>query len=384
MGTFEFMSQTPQSSKRAAALFLGFAVLVVVGMAGYVGFGQLTSSGQERREQPPTPVTTADVREMEFARIIEAIGTARANESVELTAKVTDTLSALYFDSGDVVEKGEVIAALTDAQEAAELEEAQSSVREAELNYDRAQDLGRRGVESQARLDAARAALEQARARVTAIKARLEDRLITAPFDGVVGLRTLSDGALVQPGDVVATLDDVSVIKLDFAVPELFLGGLSMGQTIEAKTSAYDGETFQGDVASIDSRVDPATRTVTVRALIDNAVGHLRPGMLLTVDLVRDRRMALGLPETSVQRTQSTAFVFVVEEGGNGPVAKRREIEIGGRRPGFVEVAAGLDRGETVVVDGVHRVRDNGGVEIMGVSERATPPALAGGSNAAL
>lgn len=364
------MTEHTRANRRSAAVFLIFTVAVTLSMAGYVVIGLFTAQDRAGRAFPPTPVTTAVVAPMEFARIIEAVGTARANESVALTAKVTDTLSELKFDSGAVVREGDVIAALTDAQETAELEEALSSLREARLDFERAQDLLRRRVAAQARLDTARAALEQAEARVTGVKARLEDRLIVAPFDGVLGLRILSQGALVQPGDVVATLDDTSVIKVDFSVPEVFLGAISVGQTVDTRTPAFASETFPGEVASVDNRVDPATRTVTVRALIDNADGRLRAGMLLGVDLVQDRRDALSVPEAAVLRTQSTAYVFVVVDDGDGAMrAERRQITLGARRPGFIEAAEGLAAGERVVVDGVHRVRDKRAVEPVGLTD---------------
>lgn len=370
------MTTHEPAGRRSALIFLGFTILVVLAMAAFVGVRMATEDQLERRAAPTTPVTVAAATRMEFARVIEAVGTARANESVALTAKVTDTVSDLAFESGDAVKAGDVVASLTDAQESAELEEALSSVRQARLDFDRARDLLARGAGAQARLDTARAALEQAEARVTAVKARLQDRLIVAPFDGVLGLRLLSRGALVQPGEVVATLDDITTIKLDFSVPEVFLGAIAQGQTIEARTPAFPGEAFPGEVVSLDSRVDPATRTVTVRALIDNEDARLRPGMLLAVELVQDRRIAVGVPEAAVLRTQSTASVFVVEESDAGVLlSRRREIVVGGRRPGFVEARSGLEEGERVVVEGVHRVRDEGEVRIVGRSERSPDPA---------
>lgn len=368
------MSMESKKGRRGQATFLLIGVAAIIGsMAGFVAIDQLRSERAVRRAAPPTPVTVAAVSELDFAQTIEAVGNVRANESVNLTARVTDALREINFESGQEVRENDVVAALTDVEETAALEEAVAALREAERDLERANALKARQAVSVASLDDARAAVEQAQARVHAIKARVEDRVIVAPFDGVLGLRLLSPGTLVQPGDVVATLDDVSVMKLDFNIPERFLSSVRLGQTIHARSPAFPGLAIEGSVSSIDSRIDPETRTVTIRAMVPNEERYLRPGMLLAVDLEQNRRMTPAAPEASVLRTQEAAYVFVVESAENGTVARRRAITIGGRRPGFVEVTEGLEVGDTVIVDGVHRVRPGGPVEVTGRSERDAP-----------
>src|SRR5690606_19131515 len=129
------------------------------------------------------------------------------------------------------------------------------------------------------------------------VRAQLSDRVITAPFDGVLGLRQVSPGSLVTPGTAIATLDDVSIIKLDFSVPETLIAALAPGQAVTALSAAFPGETFEGVLRTIDSRVDPVTRSVMARAELPNPERKLRPGMLLTVDVRRAPRQALALPE---------------------------------------------------------------------------------------
>lgn len=364
----------PAKSNLGAKVFLGGIAAILLGMGGFVAYQELLGDDAAReRQRQPTPVTLAEVVETEFSQIIEAVGTARANESVEITARVTESVADVRFDSGDRVQKGEVLVVLTDTEEAAELTEAEAAVREAERDYKRIDDLVEQNAASQARLDTELASLERARARVQAIKARLDDRLITAPFEGVVGLRNISPGALVRPGDVVATLDDVSVIKLDFDVPETFLAAVAEGQSITALSPAFRRETFRGQVASVDSRIDPDTRMVTVRALIDNADLRLRPGMLMTVELVRNRRISPTVPEAGLQMTQTSAYVYRVVENpnGEGMIAERQVIETGARAPGRVEVLSGLELGAEVVVEGIHRIRSGAPVEVVGRSENA-------------
>ena len=201
---------------------------------------------------------------------------------------------------------------------------------------------------SEAQLDQLEATMLANQARVAAARSRVKDRTITAPFNGRVGLRNVSLGGLVNPGGVITTLDDLSVVKLDFAVPELFLSSLKPGLTVEAQSDAYPNATFKGRVDSVDTRVDPTTRAVVVRALIDNRDSRLRPGMFMTLRLVRSEGKALMLPETAIVPEDSKHFVFVVAAGK----AQKREVTIGRRRPGEVEILKGVTDEDVVVTDG--------------------------------
>jgi membrane fusion protein (multidrug efflux system) len=167
-------------------------------------------------------------------------------------------------------------------------------------------------------------------------------------------------GTLISPGDVITTLDDTSVIKLDFSVPENFIASLREGLSVRARAPAYPGRSFAGSVASIDSRVDMNTRAVTVRALLANEDGALKPGMFLNVSLANDEREALVIPEEALTPEAERQYVFVVANGK----AERREVRIGNRRPGSVEVLTGLNPGENVVVEGTQKVRDGVAVQV--------------------
>ncbi|XBQ16058.1 MAG: efflux RND transporter periplasmic adaptor subunit [Oceanicaulis sp.] len=311
-----------------------------------------------------TPVAVYEVDTVEFADIVEALGTARANESVTITAKVSDVIARLDFDSGQRVEAGQILVELADAEEAAGLSEARATLRETTREVERIRDLTERGVAPRSRLDEAVGAVERARARVNAIEARVADRIIRAPFSGVVGLRNVSVGELVRPGDVIAELDDTSVIKLDFTVPERFLAVIEPGLEVEARASAWPDDVFRGEVETIDSRIDPATRAVTVRAMIDNADGRLMPGMLMTVEMRRDVRQRLAVPGSAIVRLDESAFVFVIEDGERGLSAVRHEVELGRRSDSMIEVVSGLEAGRRIVAQGVHRLTDGAPVSI--------------------
>jgi membrane fusion protein (multidrug efflux system) len=368
--------------KRAATLiivlgvFLAMTAIVIFRSMG----GEETSAGGWGGGA--TPVAAYEVGSHEFADIVEALGTARANETVTVTAQVADTISIMNFDSGQRVAEGDILVELTETEEAADLAEARATQREARRELDRVEDLIDRGIAPRQRLDEANAAVERAAARVNSIEARLADRIVRAPFAGMVGLREVSVGSLVRPGDPIITLDDTSIIKLDFSVPERFLAALEPGISIAARTSAYPDEIFVGEIAQISSRIDPVTRTITVRAEIDNASGHLRPGQLMTVEIRRDIRNTPAVPGSAITRYLDESFVFVIGERDGGSFVQRRTVELGQRDGNLVEITDGLATGDLIVAEGVHRIRSQMPVTVTetrsAAVERAamsTPPA---------
>jgi membrane fusion protein, multidrug efflux system len=306
------------------------------------------------------PVTTAHPQLKDFALEVEALGTVRANESVDITAKVADRVAAIHFDEGKQVRKGDVLIELDNEEARADLAAAEAAARDSRSQFKRSQELFQTRALSEAQLDQLQATMQANQARVAAARSRLNDRIIVAPFSGRVGLRNVSLGGLVNPGAVITTLDDLSVVKLDFAVPELFLASLKPGLTIRAQSGAYANTTFKGRVDSVDTRVDPTTRAIAVRALIDNRDGRLRPGMFMTLRLMRSEGKALMLPEAAIVPEDSRQFVFVVEAGR----ARKREIGMGRRRPGEVEVLHGVTAEDLVIVDGTMNVHDGTAVAL--------------------
>jgi len=331
----------------------------------------LSGCGSEQAAQggpPAATVTATEVASKPWSDTLEALGTARANESVMITAKVTETVVKVNFQDGDLVEAGDVLVDLSGRVEVAGLAEAAAAYREAEQQFQRQQQLAAQKLIPAGQLDTQRAAVDSARARLDATRARLADRVITAPFAGVLGFRQVSPGTLVTPGTVIASLDDVSVIKLDFAVPESFLSALAPGQAITAGSAAWPDREFSGLVTTVDSRVDAVTRAVTVRAELPNPERELRPGMLLTVRLFRPERQALVIPEISVTQVAQRAHVFRMKDDGS---VEQVFVTLGQRRRGEVEVVDGLEAGDRIVVDGVVKLRD--GARVTEVTAPAAP-----------
>jgi membrane fusion protein (multidrug efflux system) len=306
----------------------------------------------------PVPVVSRAVELQPLARELKALGTARANEAVEITAKTSNIVAAVRFRDGERVSKGAVLVELDSAQARADLAAANAALTESNSQYQRAQELLPTQSLSKSQFDQIVAARAANAARVDAARARLEDTVIRAPFTGRVGLRRVSVGGFISPGAVITTLDDTSIIKVDFAVPENNLTALRAGLTVSVTSVAYPGRVFRGKVASIDSRVDATSRSVQVRAELPNTDGALKPGMFLNVDLLRDERRAIVIPEESIVPDQNRQFVFVVKDGQ----AEKREVRTGLRRPGSIEVISGLAVGERIVVEGTVKLRESGPV----------------------
>ncbi|MCX7563406.1 efflux RND transporter periplasmic adaptor subunit [Xanthomonadaceae bacterium XH05] len=309
----------------------------------------------------PALVTIGDVVHVEWQDEIQALGTAQANESVTLTAKVTETVTRVNFQDGDFVEAGTVLVDLSGRAEVAQLEAAQATFVEARQQYERLAELVKQGTIPRSQLDTQLSVRDAARARADAIRAALADRIITAPFAGVLGFRQVSPGALVTPGTVIATLDDIRTIKLDFAVPEAYFGRIAPGLTIRARSEAFRDRLFEGTVTAVGSRVDPLTRAVTVRAEIDNPDTLLRPGMLLSVRLLEPARNTLAIPEIAVVQVGQRAFVYRLDAEDR---VSQVEVRLGARRRGEVEVLEGLSAGERIVVEGTVKLREGAKVRI--------------------
>lgn len=315
-------------------------------------------------QRGPVPVIVSEAKQEHIADRVEALGTLRANESVVLTATVTETVTAINFNDGQRVEQGDILVEMRMDEEQALLAEAMATAEEARRQVERMRPLVAQGATSQSMLDQRQREYDTAAARVNAIQSRLQQRVITAPFSGVVGLRNISLGAVLQPGTQITTLDDDSVMKLDFTVPSVFIQALHPGLAIVANARAFPGREFHGEIYSIDSRIDPVTRSVTVRALVPNDERMLRPGLLMSVELFKDPRDAVIIPEGAIVSEGQRNFVFVVRDGDERVTVERRTVRTGTRQVGTVEIIEGVTAGERVVTHGTMNISDGAAVTI--------------------
>ena len=292
---------------------------------------------------------------------VEALGTAQANESITITATVAGRLEEIAFRDGQQVHKGDVIARLDQDEERAQLVAAEVQLAEHVREVKRLQTLLARKAAATRELDERKTLAAVTASSIQQIKARIDELTLRAPFDGKVGIRRVSPGALVQPGQVIATLDEVDPIKLDFSIPATMLQGMKPGDHIEARADALGEQVFTGVVSATDSRIDPLTRSMLLRAIIANPDGRLIPGMLMRVTLLANERQAMVVPEESITQKQDKHYITLVTPEGK---AELRVVQPGLRRDGLVEIRQGLAAGERVVVRGMGFVKPGQAVSI--------------------
>lgn len=312
-------------------------------------------------------VAIAPVRQAPVVERVESIGTARAREAITVTSRVSGIVAAINFEEGQKVEAGQVLVELDRSQQVAAYDRARAAADDARTRLNRARQLRATQAVAEAQIDQLEAALRQAEAQVREAAARIEEMKIIAPFAGRVGLRQVSLGALIQPGTVVTTLDDLTRLRVEFAIPEVFIARLAAGQRVEATSAAYGDRRFAGVVTVIDTRIDPATRTVRAIAEFDNPDETLKPGLFLNIALtLAERPTALLVPEEAIDPVGDRAFVFAVRNGR----AVRQEVKLGTRVRGEVEVLEGIAPDEQVVVRGLQRLRDGVPVNVVDVLRR--------------
>jgi membrane fusion protein, multidrug efflux system len=335
------------------------AALAFIVLVGYLYLPK--DEVQNKQQAGVTPVTVHRIAEEEFAVIIEALGTAKANESVFLTAQTTDTVQSIDFTDGQLVKQGQLLLQLNNEEELARLRALDINLQEAQRQLVRLTNLAKESATSEQLLDEQQAKVKATKAQMDIAKSQLHELELRAPFAGILGIRQVSLGALVKPGDVITTLDDLSTVKVDFNISESHLPSVALDQIVRATSVAYPGETFVGTISSIASRVDPNTRSIQIRATVTNPDLKLRPGMLLQINLQKQLLSTLVLPESALVPVDDKQFVFVVEQD----TVKRKEVKVGYRKPGFAQILSGLQRGEQVVVEGTLRVREGSKVKVL-------------------
>lgn len=352
---------------------------MAAGKAGPGGPGGPAAKGGGRGGFGPTQVSVAVVQPRAFKDTIEVLGVAKGRQSVTLTAATTQLVERVRFRDGQQVARGAVLVELRATEQDAAVAQAQARLVQAQRSYERYRTLGQQGWASKAQVDEVEASYRAAQADVAAARAREADRVIRAPFAGVVGLSDVAPGALVNPGAPIVTLDDISAMRVDFQVPERYLAQLRQGQTILANVDAYPGETITGRIAQLDTRIDERTRAITARAEFPNPGGRLKPGMLVRVGVSRGERQSLSAPESAVSVQGDNAFVYVIRQNGERTVAEQRPILTGIRQQGLVEIRDGVQPGERIVADGLNKIQPGQPIRVGG----ARPPGAGPGARPA-
>jgi len=339
----------------------GLAVGGHLGWTAYIAADAASAPGRTGgRDAPAVETARAGYRDIEA--VVEAVGSTRARRAVEITPLATGRVIELGFTAGDRVAAGSVLLRLDDDIQRADLVEAEARLTEARADLERGRSLKNSSAVAASAVDKQIATLATAQADLDRAARRLRDRTVTAPFDGIVGFSRVELGARVEEGDTVTTLDDLSLVEVQFSVQESLYGQIGPGQHIIADAAAFPGRRFEGTITTIDSRIDPIGRAVQARALIANPDLALPAGMFMHISVVLERRHALTVPEEAVVVDADRAFVFVIVGDGEDARAQRRDVTLGQRSFGHVEIAAGVEANEDVVVRGVQRVRDGAAV----------------------
>lgn len=355
----------------AAGVLLALMVLAVVIRLAFAGDGAEKKGGPGGgRGGRGQAVAVATVATRDFSDQIRVLGVARGQRSVNITSSTSELITRVMFTDGQRVAAGAPLVQLQAREEDAGIIEAQAQVDQAQRQYDRYKTLADRGIAPRVTAEQAETDLASARASLTAARARLGDRVIRAPFAGVLGLTTVTPGTLVSPGGVIATLDDTSVIRVDFPVPERYLGVLRPGLPLTATADAYRNEAFSGRIALIDSRINETTRAVTARAEFPNPGGRILPGMMLRVAVAQGQRTSTAAPEAAVQYEGQTAYVYRIARNDRGETAQRVEVQAGAVEGGFVEILSGVAVGDRIVASGLNRIQPNAPVSTGGGGAR--------------
>ena len=340
--------------------------VLLVGISAFVVYLFLQNQSPEaerKAEAAATLVTTQMVSPSALVRQVSSLGTALANESVQIVSNASDYLIELHINEGKRIEKGQLIAQLNDVEERARVAELSALLVDQKRQLDRLKNLAKTQATAQSLLDEQQTKVSTTQAQLDAVKARLNEMTIRAPFSGVLGLRQVSEGAYLTAGTVLTTLDDLNKIRLEFSVAEYYLALLKPGMAVNASSVAYPGQVFTGEIKAIDTRLDPVTRSVKVHALMPNDQLELRPGMLLNVKVTLEQVQALQISEKAIVPLQNKQYVFVLNKDNT---VTQTEVQLGQRMPGLVEVVSGLQAGDEIVIEGTTKIRSGSVVTKVG------------------
>jgi len=319
----------------------------------------------------PTSVEVALVKQRDFSDEVAAVGTLKSNESVVLRPEIAGRIAAIGFKDGTVVGKSTDLVTLDATVQQAELQQARANLALAQSSHQRNLELLGRKFLSQQAVDNSAATLKVQEAAVQLAEAKVAKTRIRAPFKGMVGLRNVGVGDYVKDGQELINIEDVATLRVDFKLPETYIGRLGKGQTVEVTTDALAGERFKAVLDAIDPLVDANGRAISARARLDNAAGKLRPGMFVRVRLLfGERKAVLMLPEQAIVPGGQPAVFKVVE--GKAALVK---VKLGVRREAQVEVTEGLKEGDVVVTAGQLKLREGAMVKAIGEGAPAVAPA---------
>jgi membrane fusion protein (multidrug efflux system) len=343
-------------------------VIVILGLlfGGLFGLKYYQSQGMAMHGgMLPVTVAVAEVELASWQPYLEAVGTLVATQGVFVSTEIAGQVREILFESGAEVAAGDLLLQLDDSVDQAELKGLQAARRLAQLEFTRADKLITDKLASQSNYDQAQASLQSADALLAAKRAQIAKKAVSAPFNGLLGIRQVNLGEYLEPGAQIVSLQQLAPIYVDYALPERYQSAIAAGQSLELSVKAWPEAVFSGRISVIDPRIDRNTRSIRIRATVPNPEQQLRPGMFAKVHtLLPERSGVLTVPRTAITYNPYGDAVFVVQEQADTLVVAYRQVETGDVRAGRVEIRAGLSAGERVVSAGQLKLRDGQPVTI--------------------
>lgn len=352
---------------KRTTIFLLLLLLVIAGLA-FIKYQQVQQgmAMMAGNAPPPTTVEVVAALKTQWQPRVSAVGTLTAHEGIDVSNEVEGVIEKILIESGQQVNKGDLLVTLNDDAEQADLVSFKAQEELARTLFKRTDDMWKKKTISETDYDTASSNLKVARAKVSQTLALIAKKSIRAPFSGVLGIRHVSTGQYVSPGSKLVSLQDYAMVYIDFAVPEKHLPAIAPGLEVRLRVSAYPDREFVGKVQAIDAKVDESTRNISVRAELVNTGGMLRPGMYADVDLMlKQSADRVVVPATAIVFSSFGDALFVVEKDEQGKMLARRvQVIIGEQRGDLVAISSGLNGGEQVVQAGVAKLSNNTPVTI--------------------
>ncbi|WP_375754063.1 efflux RND transporter periplasmic adaptor subunit [Vibrio sp. HN007] len=337
------------------------------------GFQQMQEA-MANQPEPEFPITTVDVKTVDWIPTIQAIGFIEPNQGVTLTTESNGVIKKIQFESGETVSKGKKLVILDTEVERANLESAKARFPAAEAKYKRYKGLYKKGSVSKESYDSAEADYFSLRADIKALEAAIDRREISAPFDGVVGIRNVFLGQYLQPGTDIVRLEDTSVMRLRFTVPQTDISRIYIGQEVDISVESYPEDTFKGSISAIEPAVDNQTGLVQVQADIPNNGGKLRSGMFARAEVILPTiKDQIVLPQTAITYTLYGDNVYVASEVEGVLRVQQHVVKIGERKEDIAHILDGVKAGDKVVTSGQIRLRNGAKVKVVESDALNTP-----------
>jgi membrane fusion protein (multidrug efflux system) len=357
------------------------ALLCLVCILADIKFSQFRKLASMPQTMPETTVTSAVVKEEDWAPVLSAVGSISAVQGAVVASELGGVVSQIAFNNGATAKKGDLLVQLDASAEEAQLHSAEADRELARADLDRSRDLVSRKVISKAEIDASESKFKQKEATVEQMRSMITKKTVRAPFDGQLGIRQVNVGQMINPGQQVVPLTSLDPVFADFAFPQQHLGQLAEGLEVRVTTDALPGRVFSGKLTAINSMVEVSTRNVSLQAQLANPDHTLRPGMFAKVEVfLPEKHKALVVPGSAISYAPFGDSVFVIDKkkdpktGKEAQSIRQQFVRIGESRGDFVSVTQGLKAGETVVSTGVFKLRNGMAVTIN--NELAPKPQL--------